>query len=64
METDQVDTAFKPSEEMDKGIGVALGVVDSGKHSIFKADAALAGEIILPEQFYDISDIVLVLHRH
>ena len=64
MEAYEIHSAFQTFQHSEKSISVGLRIVDTGKHCIFKAYSALACEIILLDEIYDIFDRPRTLDRH
>ena len=64
VKTDEINPAFKPLQEHHEGVGVPFTIVHSGKHRVFEAHAALAGEIVLLYKIHDIFYIVPSLDWH
>lgn len=64
MEADEVDPALQPPEQPDKCVGMALVIVQSGEHGIFKAHTALACEVIFTDHVDHFLHRPRLLHRH
>ena len=64
VETDEVNPAFQAPEQADEGVGVAFVVIPAGKHGVFEAHPALAGEVVAADEAHDVFFVPGLLNRH
>ena len=64
METDKIHPALQSFQHSYQSIRMSLGIVETGKHSVFETNSPLSGKIILAYQVYDILNRPCSLNRH